>query len=165
MMSHHIERPGPSYYGPNFSNVENKRSASLAYGDIRQPRMPDPYVKRPNPYPEEVEKDYDEYKKYHDLNSEARQKSKNNHLLLRTSENNPRYRQIMETVRDTAHDSMIAANNASAARAGFDHKYPYAYENPGAKQTHQKTAMELLNGARRARIHEQKASRALPGEK
>lgn len=72
--------------------------------------MPDPYVKRPNPYPEEVEKDYDEYKKYHDLNSEARQKSKNNHLLSRTSENNPRYRQIMETVRDTAHDSMIAAN-------------------------------------------------------
>ncbi|KAH2755313.1 hypothetical protein KXV94_000637 [Aspergillus fumigatus] len=71
----------------------------------------------------------------------------------------------METVRDTAHDSMIAANYASAARAGFDHKYPYAYENPGAKQTHQKTAMELLNGARRARIHEQKASRALRGEK
>jgi hypothetical protein len=39
--SHRIERPGPSYYGPNFSNVEYKRSASLAYGDIRQPRMPD----------------------------------------------------------------------------------------------------------------------------
>jgi hypothetical protein len=108
--SHRIERPGPSYYGPNFSNVENKRSASLAYGDIRQPRMPDPYVKRPQPYTEEVEKDYHEYKKYGDLYAEAKAKTKNNKDLLRTRMGDPQYRQKLETVRDTAHGSMVAAN-------------------------------------------------------
>jgi hypothetical protein len=108
--SHRIERPGPSYYGPNFSNVENKRSASLAYGDIRHPRMPDPYVKRPQPYPEEVQRDYDEYKKYGDLYADAKAKTKDNKKLLRTGVDKPQYQQIMETVRDTAHGSMVAAN-------------------------------------------------------
>ncbi|GAQ05898.1 hypothetical protein ALT_3219 [Aspergillus lentulus] len=159
--AHPNERPAPSYYGPNFSNVENKRSASLAYGDIRHPRMPDPYVKRPQPYPVEVQRDYDEYKKYGDLYADAKAKTKDNKKLLRTGVDKPQYRQIMETVRDTAHGSMVAANTAAAARTGFAHKYPYAYEDLDAQRTHHKSANDLLNGARNARSQEQKASRGL----
>ncbi|GIJ91240.1 hypothetical protein Asppvi_010205 [Aspergillus pseudoviridinutans] len=55
-------RREPSYFGPNFQNSEKKRSSSLAGGDIRHPPMPDPFVKRPNPYPQRVKEEYDEYK-------------------------------------------------------------------------------------------------------
>jgi hypothetical protein len=72
--------------------------------------MPDPYVKRPQPYPEEVQRDYDEYKKYGDLYADAKAKTKDNKKLLRTGVDKPQYQQNMETVRDTAHGSMVAAN-------------------------------------------------------
>ncbi|KAF4221744.1 hypothetical protein CNMCM5878_008168 [Aspergillus fumigatiaffinis] len=67
----------------------------------------------------------------------------------------------METVRDTAHGSLVAANTAAAARTGFAHKYPYAYEDLDAQRTHHETATNLFNGARKARTHEKKASRGL----
>jgi hypothetical protein len=52
-------------------------------------------------------------------------------------------------------------SSAAAARTGFAHKYPYAYDNMAAQQTHKKSATELLNGARNARSQKQVASSKL----
>jgi hypothetical protein len=52
-------------------------------------------------------------------------------------------------------------SSAAAARTGFAHKYPYAYEDLDAQRTHHETATNLFNGARKARTHEKKASRGL----
>lgn len=55
-----------SYYGRKFKNSEKGRSSSFALGDRKEPKMPDPYVKRPQPYPPNVVKDYEVYKQYED---------------------------------------------------------------------------------------------------
>lgn len=60
--SHVNVRPSPSYYGRNFQNSAQGRSSSFAYGDIKEPKLPDPWVKAPQPYPERVQKEYLAYK-------------------------------------------------------------------------------------------------------
>ncbi|RJE27499.1 hypothetical protein PHISCL_00233 [Aspergillus sclerotialis] len=57
-------RPDASYYGRNFKNSEKGRSSSFALGGYKEPKMLNPYVKRPQPYPPNVVKDYNAYKEY-----------------------------------------------------------------------------------------------------
>ncbi|GFF55007.1 hypothetical protein IFM51744_08518 [Aspergillus udagawae] len=160
--SHRSERPGPSYYGPNFSNVENKRSASLAYGDIRHPVTPDRYGKRPQPYTSDVKKDYNEYKKYGDLYSETKAKTDSKYkTLLKTPRNDDHYRQNIEMARDLSHDTRLAANTAAASRSGFAHKYPYAYDGQKGKEGHERAIETLRAGAKNASKAERKTSKLL----
>jgi hypothetical protein len=56
---------------------------------------------------------------------------------------------------------LLSLSSAAAARTGFAHKYPYAYEDLDAQRTHHKSANDLLRGARNARSQEKKASRGL----
>ncbi|RHZ58017.1 uncharacterized protein CDV56_107801 [Aspergillus thermomutatus] len=159
--SHRNARPQPSYYGPNFSDVEKRRSSSLAYGDIRHPVTPDRYGKRPQPYPPHVAKEYDEYKKYDKLYAKAKAKTADNKTLLKTPVHDDKYRQNIEMARDLAHGSRVAANTASAVRTGFAHKYPYAYDGLRGTQGHERAIETLQKGAKNAAKAERSASRLL----
>ncbi|GLA95512.1 hypothetical protein AtubIFM57143_002524 [Aspergillus tubingensis] len=46
---------------------------------------------------------------------------------------------------------MVAANRAGAARSGFIHKYPTAYEGPKATIDHENVAIDQIRSARKFR--------------
>ncbi|XRM36984.1 hypothetical protein ABZX51_000474 [Aspergillus tubingensis] len=46
---------------------------------------------------------------------------------------------------------MVAANRAGAARSGFIHKYPTAYEGPKATIDHKNVAIDQIRSARKFR--------------
>ncbi|KAF4234674.1 hypothetical protein CNMCM8980_008596 [Aspergillus fumigatiaffinis] len=138
--AHPNERPAPSYYGPNFSDVANKRSASLAYGDIRHPVTPDRYGKRPQPYTKEVEDEYKEYKQIdarYKVALDRAAKAPNN-----TPMRDVRFQEDMRVAHRLQTEKRVAANSASAARSGFSHKYPWAYDGEKGKAGHAKTVKD-----------------------
>ncbi|PYH95670.1 hypothetical protein BO71DRAFT_482711 [Aspergillus ellipticus CBS 707.79] len=49
---------------------------------------------------------------------------------------------------ELAMKTMVAANEYSAVRAGFDHKYPTAYENLRAKDLHHEAATGYTKAAK-----------------
>ncbi|KAF7161743.1 hypothetical protein CNMCM5623_007230 [Aspergillus felis] len=146
--AHRSERPAPSYYGPNFSNVADKRSASVAYGDIRHPVTPDRHGKRPQPYTKEVKDEYEEYK-----NLDARYKvalDRATHAPTNTPKRDARFREDMGEAYRLQTEKRVAANSASAARSGFSHKYPWAYDGEKGKAGHAQTVNDYKNAAKKA---------------
>lgn len=107
--SHVDVRPQPSYYGPNFLDSEKGLSSSLAYGDIREPKMPDPYVKRPQPYPPRVQRDYDRYKELADDFPRVRNEYKIG-APMNTPLNDPEFDAIMTRAHHDAGTIRSAAN-------------------------------------------------------
>ncbi|GKZ37050.1 hypothetical protein AbraIFM66950_008439 [Aspergillus brasiliensis] len=132
------------FRGHNFQKRKLKRVRSFAYGDTKKPELPQPWVKSPQPYPREVKKDYIEYKDYCEV--QAKKKKAYNKAIsnMRTIEDMMRGMQA-------AKDLMMAANRAGAARTGFLHKYPTAYEDHEATKSHEKAARESINSAKKVR--------------
>lgn len=54
--------PELGFLGYNFQEKELKRSLSFAYGDTKEPELPQPWVKCPQPYTKQVKQDYNLYK-------------------------------------------------------------------------------------------------------
>ena len=107
--SHVDARPEPSYYGPNFQNVQRGLSSSIAYGDIQHPPVPDPYVKRPNPWPREVVDDYLHYKRTETSYRRAK-KEYGRDNLAGSSKKDPQYDIKMSEAYDLAADARSSAN-------------------------------------------------------
>ncbi|PWY65692.1 hypothetical protein BO70DRAFT_302134 [Aspergillus heteromorphus CBS 117.55] len=161
--SHVDAQPEPSYYGPNFVNSEQGRSSSLAYGDIREPKMPDPWKKAPQPYPEGMNDQYLTYKDYGDQYSKANRAFKLANPLA-TPDNHPNIVEKVERGLALAAEARTAANLEAAARSGFDHKFPYAYDSLAKKASHKKPVKEKLEAAKKIRKNEGKLHGKLPAD-
>ncbi|RDH33301.1 hypothetical protein BDQ94DRAFT_170464 [Aspergillus welwitschiae] len=148
--SHVNIRPSPSYYGHNFQNSAQGRSSSFAYGDIKEPKLPDPWVKAPQPYPEHVEKEYTAYK---DAGKHLAAVRREFIKLapLATSGNQGPAMQILREGERLATDMIAASNTVAASRSGFDHKYPTAYDSLKKKGSHHGEAVKQLKTARNYR--------------
>ncbi|PYH39713.1 uncharacterized protein BO87DRAFT_454533 [Aspergillus neoniger CBS 115656] len=148
--SHVNVRPSPSYYGRNFQNSAQGRSSSFAYGDIKEPKLPDPWVKVPQPYPERVEKEYLAYKDA-GKHMTAVRREYNATGAMGVSGNQGPAMQILRQGERLATDMIAAANTVAASHSGFDHKYPTAYENLEKKGSHYDEAVKNLKTARNYR--------------
>ncbi|KAF7114962.1 hypothetical protein CNMCM5793_000732 [Aspergillus hiratsukae] len=155
------DRPEPSYYGPNFQKPPGKRSSSLAGGDIRHPQMPDPFVKRPNPYPPPVEREYNEYKARGHEYSTAQRTAKVANAVANTGRADPQFREKVERAAQAAAGARVAANTTAAYRSGFGHKYPYANETPKKVIDHHKEAYTYKEAGAAWRVKEQKQRKKL----
>ncbi|KAE8155128.1 hypothetical protein BDV25DRAFT_135171 [Aspergillus avenaceus] len=137
--------PEPSYYGPNFKDIELGRRGSCP--ERKDAKMPNPYVKRPNPYPYNVRKEYDDYKHWDRQYTEVRDQC----TLLISRPDWMEEAGPVDSVQEEialAQEARRTANQAAARRSGFDQKYPYAYENPQAKENHRGRVNQLLRGVR-----------------
>ncbi|PYI05511.1 hypothetical protein BO78DRAFT_145049 [Aspergillus sclerotiicarbonarius CBS 121057] len=148
--SHVGVQPPPSYYGPNFVNSGQGRSSSFTYGDIKEPKIPDPYVKRPQPYPPSVEAEYYAYKT-NETQYTAAKKALALAKPISVGKNEPNALPRLQAGEQLATDQLVASNSIAASRSGFDHKYPTAYEDVEAKTTHQKVAKTWLSRSTRTR--------------
>ncbi|GKZ74983.1 hypothetical protein AnigIFM56816_003559 [Aspergillus niger] len=142
------DQPRQSYYGHNFQQSEQGRSSSFTFGDIKKQQLPDPWVKAPDPYPERTQKDYDAYKAAgKHLAAVRREYADTNPLSPKNASN----MQCLKEGERLAGNVIVAANNIVAARSGFDHKYPTAYESLDFKHSHENAARESFNTARKFR--------------
>ncbi|OOF95318.1 hypothetical protein ASPCADRAFT_207795 [Aspergillus carbonarius ITEM 5010] len=148
--SHVGVRPDPSYYGPNFLNSEQGRSSSFTYGDLKEPTMPDPYVKRPQPYPPEIERQYESYKA-HELEVKAANAALRTANPTSVGRNTPNPLPRLIKGDKLATDAILASNSFAAARSGFDHKFPTAYDSLKKKNSHQVSARDLITTSVNAR--------------
>ena len=167
------DQPRQSYYGHNFQQSEQGRSSSFTFGDIKKQQLPDPWVKAPDPYPERTQKDYDAYKAAgKHLAAVRREYADTNPLSPKNASN----MQCLKEWERLAGNVIVAANkwvrtrlklrslafsNRSlssivAARSGFDHKYPTAYESLDFKHSHENAARESFNTARKFRGNREK---------
>ncbi|OJJ74422.1 hypothetical protein ASPBRDRAFT_27451 [Aspergillus brasiliensis CBS 101740] len=144
--------PKMVFRGHNFQIRKLKPLRSFAYGDTKEPELPQPWVKSPRLYPPEVEEDYIEYKSFCGDHVKVKEAYDNAIFDMRTGEDMMRGEQA-------ATDLIMAANRAGAARAGFLHKYPTAYEDHEATKDHEKAATNLINSAKKARKKRNKLRR------
>ncbi|GFF23249.1 hypothetical protein IFM61606_08773 [Aspergillus udagawae] len=148
-------RREPSYFGPNFQNSEKKRSSSLAGGDIRHPPMPDPFVKRPHPYPQSVKEEHDAYKARDLEYATAKKAASAANAVAGGKRSDPLFREKALRGVEANASARVAANTVAAYRSGFGHKYPYAYESPEKVIEHHDKAIEYKNNGARWRKKEQ----------
>ncbi|PKX90581.1 uncharacterized protein P174DRAFT_375553, partial [Aspergillus novofumigatus IBT 16806] len=154
-------RREPSYFGPNFQNSAKGRSSSLAGGDIRHPPMPDPFVKRPNPYPQRVKEEHDAYKVRDDEYAAAKKAASKANGAAGLKPSDPLFRERVERSIEANASARVAANTAAAYRSGFGHKYPYAYESPEKVAVHQYHAKEYKKAGATSRRKEQEMRKKL----
>ncbi|KAF9889605.1 hypothetical protein FE257_007113 [Aspergillus nanangensis] len=152
-----------SHYGPNFQNSAQGRSSSYAYGDRKEPNIPDPYVKRPEEWPAKMVKEYYGYKEHEDAYRKAKRDfsdSKTNYpKTVRNESDVQKVRQGLVQIRD----AKKAVGREAMARGGFDQKYPCAYEDLKAKGTHQGVFNRNMNSVRNLKIEENQFERRLHG--
>ncbi|KAI2871859.1 hypothetical protein CBS63078_4801 [Aspergillus niger] len=156
--SHVSGQSRQSYYGHNFRNSEQDLSSSFTYGDTKEQNLPDPWVKAPNPYSERTRKDYDAYKSAGEhLAAVKRDYVRVNPLLPRNGSSIQHLREGEQL----ASEIVTSANNVVAARSGFDHKYPTAYDDLASKKRHETAAKEGFSTARRFRSNRDKIRRKI----
>ncbi|KAL4903277.1 hypothetical protein BDW74DRAFT_180141 [Aspergillus multicolor] len=66
-------RPEPSYYGPNFKEIEKGRTQS--FGTVTEPKMPVPYRTALEPFPPYVAKDHGAYKVHQNMYEKTNQEA------------------------------------------------------------------------------------------
>ncbi|OKL62594.1 hypothetical protein UA08_02376 [Talaromyces atroroseus] len=142
----------PSYYGPDFQNVEKGLSSSFSL-PRRTPKEPIPYVKRPDPYPPHVLKEYDYYKMKEKESDGAYAEFKN----TMPKNGRPRMPKNQEdvsyhhTIIDQGTEVRRMANDAAMSRSGFIQKYPYSYAHFDDKNHWKAADNRKANASRIAR--------------
>ncbi|KAJ6134669.1 hypothetical protein N7523_000991 [Penicillium sp. IBT 18751x] len=126
---------------PSNARILQGRSHSIVLPPD-QHRYSDPYEKRTQPYTPMMKKEYEEYKNTGDgpqgswsAYNEEIGKSKDLQIGRRTVPTNEHGRSFVAGIKK-ADEAVAASNRAGQSRQGFEHKYPQAYENMAAIQTH-----------------------------